>query len=79
MMTRRGLLGLLGKAVLAASLPINALCGFLPEPVPEKPEPAYQFGFTGWKEMETSVPFHFSGNLVITAPRMMFEVTGVKP
>lgn len=40
MFTRRGFIGLIAKAAIAASLPINASCGFEPTPLP-KPELTY--------------------------------------
>jgi len=76
--TRRELCGLLGKAVLAASVPVNALCGFLPESEPEKSEPAFQFGFTGWKGMDEEESLFFGGSLVVSSPRMSFKIVGVK-
>lgn len=42
--------------------------------------PLYQFGFTGWKEAQNSIDvsgqYIFGGNLLVTAPRLMFQLTG---
>jgi hypothetical protein len=43
--------------------------------------PKYQFGFTGWKEAQNSDDasgqYLFGGNLLITAPRLMFKIKGI--
>lgn len=40
--------------------------------------PLFQFGFTGWKEAQNSIDvsgqYAFGGNLLVTAPRLMFQL-----
>jgi hypothetical protein len=40
--------------------------------------PLFQFGFTGWKEAQNSIDvsgqYVFGGNLLVTAPRLMFQL-----
>jgi hypothetical protein len=39
--------------------------------------PKYQFGFTGWKESQSTDDmagqYMFGGNMVVAAPRLMFR------
>jgi hypothetical protein len=43
--------------------------------------PKYQFGFTGFKEAQNTDDvagqYLFAGNLLIPAPRLMFQINGV--
>jgi hypothetical protein len=42
--------------------------------------PLFQFGFTGWKEAQNSIDvsgqYVFGGNLLVVAPRLMFQLAG---
>ncbi len=42
--------------------------------------PLFQFGFTGWKEAQNSIDvsgqYVFGGNLIVNAPRLMFQLSG---
>src|SRR3984957_6716074 len=45
-------------------------------------DPAFNFGFTGWKELPNSLDMAaqtvFGGNIVVTAPRLGFVMTQVQ-
>ena len=42
--------------------------------------PLFQFGFTGWKEAQNTIDvsgqYAFGGNLLVVAPRLMFQLAG---
>jgi hypothetical protein len=45
-----------------------------------KQEPAFQFGFRGWKnypQIDTPNPYLYIGDIIVAKPRLLFKLEGV--